>query len=156
TIANNIRFGSPDTPMEKVIEAAKKACCHDFISALPDGYDTVIGEGGSSLSGGEKQRISIARAILKDAPVIILDEATANVDPENEQDLMNAIKELTKNKTVLMIAHRLNTVRHADKIFVIDQGKIAEEGTHDELMKKDGIYRRFIDARVEAVSWKIS
>ena len=156
TIANNIRFGSPDTPMEKVIEAAKKACCHDFISALPDGYDTVIGEGGSSLSGGEKQRISIARAILKDSPVIILDEATANVDPENEHDLMTAIKELTQNKTVLMIAHRLNTVRHADKIFVVDQGKIAEQGTHDELMAKNGIYRRFIDARVEAVSWKIS
>ena len=156
TIANNIRFGSPDTPMEKVIEAAKKACCHDFISSLPNGYDTVIGEGGSSLSGGEKQRISIARAILKDSPIIILDEATANVDPENEHDLIAAIKELTKHKTVLMIAHRLNTVRHADKIFVIDQGRIAEEGTHDELMKKDGIYRRFIDARVEAVSWKIS
>ena len=120
TIANNIRFGKPDASMEEVIEAAKKACCHDFISALPDGYDTVIGEGGASISGGEKQRISIARAIIKDSPVIILDEATANVDPENEWMLQNAIQELTKSKTVIMIAHRLKTVRHADKIIVLD------------------------------------
>ena len=118
TIANNIRFGEPDAPMEKVIEAAKKARCHDFIMALPDGYDTVIGEGGASLSGGEKQRISIARAIMKDAPIIILDEATANVDPENETELTEAIEALTKEKTIIMIAHRLKTVRHADQIFV--------------------------------------
>ncbi len=155
TIANNIRFGQPDAPMEKVIEAAKKACCHEFISALPDGYETVIGEGGSSLSGGERQRISIARAIMKDSPVIILDEATANVDPENERDLMAAIKELTREKTVIMIAHRLKTVRNADKIVVIDKGKIAEQGKHEELLSKGGIYSSFINARKEAVSWKL-
>lgn len=155
TIANNIRFGEPDAPMEKVIEAAKKACCHEFISALPNGYDTVIGEGGASLSGGEKQRISIARAIMKDAPIIILDEATANVDPENERDLMEAVRELTREKTVIMIAHRLKTVRNADQIIVIDKGKIAEQGKHDELMKMNGIYARFIDSRKKAVSWKL-
>ena len=155
TIANNIRFGQPSAPMEKVIAAAKKACCHDFISALPDGYDTIIGEGGASLSGGEKQRISIARAIMKDAPIIILDEATANVDPENERDLMAAIKELTKEKTVIMIAHRLKTVRNADQIIVIDKGKIAEEGKHAELAKQNGIYSRFIASRKKAVSWKL-
>ena len=155
TIANNIRFGEPDAPMEKVIEAAKKACCHEFISALPNGYDTVIGEGGASLSGGEKQRISIARAIMKDAPIIILDEATANVDPENERDLMEAVRELTREKTVIMIAHRLKTVRNADQIIVIDKGKIAEQGKHDELIKMNGIYARFIDSRKKAVSWKL-
>ncbi len=155
TIANNIRFGDPDAPMERVIEAAKKAKCHDFITSLPNGYDTVIGEGGASLSGGEKQRISIARAIMKDAPIIILDEATANVDPENEAELTSAIEALTKEKTIVMIAHRLKTVRHADKIFVIDNGRIAQAGTHDELMKEDGIYRRFVEGRREAVSWKI-
>ena len=155
TIANNIRFGEPDASMEKVIAAAKKACCHDFISALPDGYNTVIGEGGASLSGGEKQRISIARAIMKDAPVIILDEATANVDPENERDLMNAIKELTQEKTVIMIAHRLKTVRNADQIVVIDKGRIAEQGKHEELVKLGGIYARFIESRKQAVSWKL-
>ena len=155
TIANNIRFGDPNAPMEKVIEAAKKACCHDFISALPNGYDTVIGEGGASLSGGERQRISIARAIMKDSPIIILDEATANVDPENERDLMAAISELTKEKTVIMIAHRLKTVRNADQIVVIDKGRIAEQGKHDELVKLGGIYARFIDSRKEAVSWKL-
>ena len=155
TIANNIRFGQPDAPMEKVIAAAKKACCHDFISALPDGYDTVIGEAGGSLSGGERQRISIARAIMKDSPIIILDEATANVDPENERDLMQAIKELTQEKTVIMIAHRLKTVRNADNIIVIDHGRIAEQGKHDDLVKLGGIYARFIDSRKEAVSWKL-
>ena len=155
TIANNIRFGQPEAPMEKVIAAAKKACCHDFISQLPNGYDTIIGEGGASLSGGERQRISIARAIMKDSPVIILDEATANVDPENERDLMTAIQELTKEKTVIMIAHRLKTVRNADQIVVIDKGRIAEQGKHDELVAKGGIYARFIDSRKEAVSWKL-
>ena len=155
TIANNIRFGQPDASMEKVIEAAKKACCHDFISALPNGYDTVIGEAGGSLSGGERQRISIARAIMKDSPIIILDEATANVDPENERDLMAAINELTKEKTVIMIAHRLKTVRNADQIIVIDKGRIAEQGKHEELIAKGGIYARFIDSRKEAVSWKL-
>ena len=155
TIANNIRFGQPDAPMEKVIEAAKKACCHDFIMALPDGYETIIGEGGASLSGGEKQRISIARAIMKDAPIIILDEATANVDPESEQELTAAIEALTKEKTILMIAHRLKTVRHADNILVIDSGKIVQSGTHDELMHQGGIYRRFVESRELAVGWKV-
>ncbi len=155
TIANNIRFGQPDAPMEKVIDVAKKACCHDFIERLPDGYNTVIGEGGASLSGGEKQRISIARAIMKDAPIIVLDEATANVDPENEAELMNAIEALTKEKTIIMIAHRLKTVRSADRIFVIDGGRIAQQGTHDSLMREDGIYRRFVESRREAASWRL-
>ena len=155
TIANNIRFGQPDAPMEKVMEAAKKACCHDFIMALPDGYETIIGEGGANLSGGEKQRISIARAIMKDAPIIILDEATANVDPESEQELTNAIEALTKEKTIIMIAHRLKTVRHADNILVIDGGKIVQSGTHDELMHQGGIYRRFVESRELAVGWKV-
>lgn len=155
TIENNIKFGRPDAAHEEVVEAAKKACCHDFISNLPDGYDTVIGEGGATLSGGEKQRISIARAIMKDSPIIILDEATANVDPENERELTIAVDALTKEKTIIMIAHRLKTVRHADQIVVVDQGKIAQQGTHEELMKQDGIYRRFVDSRELAVSWKI-
>lgn len=155
TIANNIRFGQSDAPVEKVIEASRKACCHDFIMALPDGYDTVIGEGGASLSGGEKQRISIARAIMKDAPIIILDEATANVDPESEQELTAAIEALTKEKTILMIAHRLKTVRHADNILVIDKGRIAQSGTHEQLMEQGGIYRRFVESREQAVGWKV-
>ncbi|WP_215508338.1 ABC transporter ATP-binding protein/permease [Peptoniphilus sp. EMRHCC_23] len=155
TVANNIRFGQPDASMENVITAAKKACCHDFIMALPDGYNTVIGENGTSLSGGEKQRISIARAIMKDAPIIILDEATANVDPENEKELMAAVQALTKEKTILMIAHRLKTIRNADQIFVIDKGRIVQNGTHDELMKQDGIYQRFVDSRIQAIGWKI-
>lgn len=155
TIANNIRFGQPDASMDMVIDAAKRACCHDFISELPDDYDTVLGEAGASLSGGQKQRISIARAIMKDAPIIILDEATANVDPENERELMLAIKELTKEKTILMIAHRLKTVRNADRIYVIDKGRIAQQGTHEELMKAGGIYRDFVSARSEAIGWKL-
>ena len=156
TIANNIRFGEPEASMERVIEAAKKAKCHDFIMSLPNGYETIIGEGGASLSGGEKQRISIARAIMKDAPIIILDEATANVDPENETELTAAIEALTKEKTIIMIAHRLKTVRHADQIFVIDNGHIAEKGTHDDLMKQEGIYKSFVEGRQEAASWKIA
>ena len=156
TIANNIRFGLPDAPMENVIAAAKKACCHDFITALPDGYDTVIGEGGASLSGGEKQRISVARAMMKDAPVIFLDEATANVDPENENELMQAIQALTEEKTVIMIAHRLKTVEHADQILVVDHGRIVQCGTHKELIEKPGIYQDFIGERREAASWKVT
>jgi len=156
TIANNIRFGRPDASMEDVIAAAKKACCHDFIMALPNGYETVVGEGGATLSGGEKQRIAIARAIMKDAPIIILDEATANVDPENEKDLTEAIENLTKEKTIIMIAHRLKTVRHADQIVVIDKGKIVQKGKHDELMQQDGIYKNFVSGRKKAVSWKIA
>lgn len=155
TIANNIKFGQEDASMEEVIAAARKACCHDFIMALPDGYDTVIGEGGASLSGGEKQRISIARAIMKDSPVIILDEATANVDPENEKELTEAIEALTKDKTIIMIAHRLKTVRHADQILVVDSGSIVQQGTHEELLEQDGIYRRFVTAREQAVGWKL-
>lgn len=155
TVANNIRFGQPDAPMEKVIAAAKKARCHDFIMKLPLGYDTVIGEAGGTLSGGERQRLSIARAMMKDAPIIILDEATANVDPENEKELMEAIFLLTQEKTVIMIAHRLKTVRHADQIFVVDKGQIVQRGTHDELMKQDSIYRHFISGREKAVGWKL-
>ncbi len=155
TIANNIRFGEPEASMEAVIAAAKKAMCHDFIMSLPDGYDTMIGEGGASLSGGEKQRISIARAIMKDAPIIILDEATANVDPENEALLTKAIEELTKNKTIIMIAHRLKTVRYADQILVVADGKITQKGTHEELVAEEGIYKNFVCERKEAVSWKI-
>ena len=155
TAANNIRFGSSDTPMDKVVEAAKKARCHDFIMKLPNGYDTVIGEGGATLSGGERQRMSIARAMMKDAPIIILDEATANVYPENENELMAAIEELTHEKTVIMIAHRLKTVRRADQIIVVDKGGIVQHGTHDELMRQDGIYRNFIVGRAKAVSWKL-
>lgn len=156
TIANNIRFGRPEASMEEVIAAAKKACCHDFIMALPNGYETVVGEGGATLSGGEKQRIAIARAIMKDAPIIILDEATANVDPENEKELTEAIENLTREKTIIMIAHRLKTVRHADQILVIDKGKIVQQGKHDELMAQDGIYKNFVSGRKKAVSWKIA
>mgnify|MGYP004449605667 FL=1 len=156
TIENNIKFGRPEATHEEVVKAAKKACCHEFISKLPDGYNTVIGEGGATLSGGEKQRISIARAIMKDAPVIILDEATANVDPENEKELIEAVDALTKEKTIIMIAHRLKTVRHADQIVVVDQGQIVQKGTHEELMRQEGIYRRFVDSREQAVSWKIA
>lgn len=155
TIANNIRFGKPGATMDEVIAAAKKARCHDFISALPDGYDTIIGEGGASISGGERQRITIARAIMKDAPIIVLDEATANVDPENEKDLVAAIGELMHNKTVIMIAHRLKTVRNADQIFVVDDGRIVQQGTHDELVKQDGIYHRFVVERRQAAGWKV-
>ena len=155
TIENNIKFGRQDASHEEVVEAAKKACCHEFIMKLPNGYNTVIGEGGASLSGGEKQRISIARAIMKDAPIIILDEATANVDPENEKELVDAVEALTKEKTIIMIAHRLKTVRHADQIAVVDKGRIVQLGTHEQLMAQEGIYKRFIDARTQAVSWKL-
>ena len=156
TIANNIRFGKPGASMDEVIAAARKAACHDFIMALPDGYNTVIGEGGATLSGGERQRISIARAIMKDAPVIILDEATANVDPENEKELTEAIENLTRQKTIIMIAHRLKTVRNADQIIVVDKGKIVQKGRHGDLVKQEGIYRNFIIGRKQAVSWKLS
>lgn len=153
TIANNIKFGKPNATMDEVIEAAKKACCHDFIKSLPNGYNTVIGEGGSNISGGEKQRISIARAILKDVPIIILDEATSNIDPENESRLQEAIAELTKDKTIIMIAHRLKTVKQADQIIVLDNGNIVQKGTHDELINKPGIYADFIGVRKKAIGW---
>lgn len=156
TIENNIRFGKPDATHEEVVKAAKAACCHDFIEALPDGYQTVLGEGGGSLSGGEKQRISIARAILKDAPIIILDEATASVDPENEDLLQEAIEALTHDKTIIMIAHRLKTVRHADQILVLNHGQIVQQGTHEQLASEDGLYKEFLDARKKAATWKLA
>ncbi len=155
TIRANICFGKPDATEEEILDAAKKARCHDFIMALPDGYDTVVGEGGGTLSGGEKQRISIARAILKNAPVIILDEATASIDPENEHLIQQAISELTKGKTIITIAHRLATVRNADRILVVDDGRIAESGTHDELIRQNGLYRRFTEIREQAEGWNI-
>ena len=155
TVENNIKFGRPDATHEQVVAAARAACCHDFIMALPDGYDTVLGEGGGSLSGGEKQRISIARAMLKDAPIVILDEATASVDPENEAELQAAISALTRGKTLIMIAHRLNTVRNADQILVLSGGHIVQRGTHQELMAQGGLYADFVGVRQEALRWKL-
>ena len=155
TVRANIAFGKPDATEEEIINAAKKACCHDFIMALPDGYDTVIGEGGGTLSGGEKQRISIARAMLKDAPIIILDEATASIDPENEHLIQHAISELTVGKTIITIAHRLATIENADKILVVDEGKIVQQGTHNQLIKEEGIYKRFIATREKAEQWTV-
>lgn len=155
TIRANICFGKTDATEEEMIDAAKKACCHDFIMALPDGYDTVIGEGGGTLSGGEKQRISIARAILKNAPIIILDEATASIDPENEHLIQNAISELTKGRTIITIAHRLATIEQADQILVVDDGRIVQKGTHKELISVEGRYREFIQIREKAEGWKI-
>ena len=147
TVYNNIAMGRPTATREEVEEAAKKARCYDFIMNLPQGFDTVIGEGGASLSGGEKQRISIARCILKDAPIVILDEATASVDLDNERYIQEAITELVRGKTLLVIAHRLNTIRAADKIVVVSEGKIAEQGTHEQLLKRGGIYNNFIHLR---------
>lgn len=156
TIENNIKFGSPEATHEQVADAARRACCEEFIQALPDGYDTRLGESGSSLSGGERQRLSIARAILKDAPIVVLDEATANVDPENELELQHAISELTKSKTVIMIAHRLKTVRNADQILVLDKGRIVQRGTHESLMAEGGLYADFVNMREKTVGWKIA
>ena len=156
TIRANILFGKPDATEEEMIKAAKKARCHDFIMALPDGYDSVVGEGGGTLSGGEKQRISIARAILKNAPIIILDEATASIDPENEHLIQQAISELTRGKTIITIAHRLATIQNADQILVVADGRIAEHGTHAELVQQDGLYRRFTAIREQAEGWRIA
>jgi ATP-binding cassette subfamily B protein len=156
TIENNIKFGCPDATREQVAEAAKKACCHDFISALPQGYDTVIGEGGSTLSGGEKQRVSIARAMLKDAPIILLDEATASVDPENELHLQQAVSALVKDKTLVVIAHRLSTIRDANQILVVADGRIAQHGTHTDLIRQDGIYQNFWNVRQHARAWRLA
>ncbi|MHA2694875.1 ABC transporter ATP-binding protein [Streptococcus agalactiae] len=156
TIENNIKFGKQKATKEEVIEAAKKAQCHDFIMSLPKGYQTILGEGGASLSGGEKQRISIARAMLKDAPIIIFDEATANIDPENEDKLKEAIESLTKNKTVIMIAHRLKTIRNADQIFVLNKGNIEEKGDHEALIAYGGLYKNLIKAKNTSENWKLN
>lgn len=156
TIYNNISMGKPDATEEEVYEAAKKARCYDFIMALPDGFQTVIGEGGATLSGGEKQRISIARCILKDAPIVILDEATASVDTDNESYIQEAINELVKGKTLLVIAHRLNTICQADQILVIADGRISEQGTHDELIAKAGIYQDFVNIRKKSSGWSLA
>ena len=156
TVENNIKFGVPDATHDQVVQAAKRARCHEFISALPQGYDTVLEEGGASLSGGERQRVSIARAIMKDAPIVILDEATSSVDPENEHELIAAIAELTRGKTLVSIAHRLNTVADADQIIVVDEGRIVQRGTHEELMRDAGIYRDFVSLRREAAGWRLA
>lgn len=155
TIENNIKFGKPNATHDEVVAATKKICCDDFIDALPDGYNTVVGEGGATLSGGEKQRLSIARAMLKDAPIVIFDEATANVDPESEDRLQAAIEALTRDKTIIMIAHRLKTVKHADQIVVLDGGRIVQRGTHDELLAQKGIYSDFVGMREKAIGWKL-
>lgn len=155
TLEANIAFGTAGATHEQVVEAAKRARCHDFISALPNGYDTIVGEGGASLSGGERQRISIARALLKDAPIVVLDEATASIDPENEQHIQQALTELTREKTVVVIAHRLATIEHADQILVVEDGTVVQRGTHEELLAQEGVYRRFVEARAEAEGWKI-
>lgn len=155
TLEANIAFGTAGATHEQVVEAAKRARCHDFISALPNGYDTIVGEGGASLSGGERQRISIARALLKDAPIVVLDEVTASIDPENEQLIQQALTELTREKTVVVIAHRLAIIEHADQILVVEDGTVAQRGTHEELLAQEGVYRRFVEARAEAEGWKI-
>lgn len=156
SIRANICFGKPEASEEEMIAVAKKARCHDFIMALPNGYDTVIGEGGGTLSGGEKQRISIARAMLKDAPIVILDEATANIDPENEHLIQSAISELTRGKTIITIAHRLATIEQANQILVMDDGRIVQQGTHQELIQQEGRYKHFIEIRQKAEGWKIA
>lgn len=156
TIENNIRFAKPEATHDEVIEVAKKARCHDFIMALPQGYNTPVGEGGSSLSGGEKQRISIARALLKNASIILLDEATSSIDPENEHEILSAIDELTKGRTVISIAHRLSTVKKTDQILVISDGELVQNGTHGELINEEGIYTNFINARERAANWTLT
>ncbi|MNI19200.1 Lipid A export ATP-binding/permease protein MsbA [compost metagenome] len=156
TIANNIRFGKSGASQLMIEEAAKKACCHEFIMKLPSGYDTMVGEGGSTLSGGEKQRISIARAILKDAPIVLLDEATASLDPENEAEIQKAINQLVQGKTVIAIAHRLKTIRNANQILVLNEGRIAEQGQHDELLALGGLYARMWTLQQETSGWGLS
>ena len=156
TIGNNIRYGKENSTQREIEAAAKLAHCHDFIMALPDGYNTMVGEGGSTLSGGEKQRISIARAILKDAPVLLLDEATSSLDPENEVEVQQAIEELVKDRTVVMIAHKLKTIAGADQIIVLDQGKVKEVGTHKELIKKQGLYHHLWNIQQTTDGWQIN
>jgi ABC-type multidrug transport system fused ATPase/permease subunit len=155
TIRDNIRFGKPGATDEEIIAAAEKACCHDFIMRLPQGYDTMVGEGGCTLSGGEKQRISIARAILKDAPIILLDEATASLDPENEVEVQKAIDTLIKGRTVIVIAHKLKTIMNADRIVVLEDGRVKEQGTHDELMRHEGLYARLWTIQEKSAGWTV-
>ena len=155
TIADNIKFGKPDATYDEIVAAAKKARCHDFIMKLPQQYDTVVDESGASLSGGEKQRISIARAILKDAPIIILDEATSSIDPENEFLIQQALTELTRGKTVITIAHRLATIENADNILVMDEGYLVQQGKHNQLIEEEGIYKNFISIRKNAEGWTL-
>lgn len=156
TVKNNIAFGNPNATYDEIIEVAKHARCHDFIMALPDGYETILQEGGSNLSGGEGQRISIARAMLKPSKIVILDEATSSVDPENEQELVAALNDLLKDKTVIVIAHKLETIKNSDQIIVMDKGSIENVGTHDELMKSSSIYKKFIEQRERAIQWKLN
>ena len=155
TIKNNIRFGKSNATDAEIEAAARKACCHDFIMRLPGGYDTMVGEGGCTLSGGEKQRLSIARAILKEAPVVLLDEATASLDPENEVEVQKAINTLIEGRTVIVIAHRLKTIRNADKIIVLEDGHIAEQGTHDELLRNQGLYHKLWSIQEKTIGWKL-
>ena len=155
TVRNNIRFGKAGATDDEIIVAAQKACCHDFIMQLPQGYDTMIGEGGCTLSGGEKQRISIARAVLKDAQVILLDEATASLDPENEVEMQKAIDTLIKGRTVITIAHKLKTIMNANRIIVLDDGQVKEQGTHDELIRVDGLYARLLKIQESTSGWNL-
>jgi ATP-binding cassette subfamily B protein len=155
TVYNNIKIGNMNASEEEVIAAAKAACCDDFIKELPNGYQTMLGENGSTLSGGERQRISIARALLKNAPIVLLDEATASLDPENEALIQQAISRLIEGKTVIVIAHRLRTIAGADKIVVLEDGKLAEEGTHDTLMEKKGLYERLYTIQQESLGWSV-
>ena len=155
TVMENIRLGRNNATDEEVIAAAKAACCQEFIDRLPDGYQTMIGENGSTLSGGERQRLSIARALLKDAPVILLDEATASLDPENEGEIQKAIAKLVEGKTVIMIAHRLRTVVNADQILVLDDGRVVESGTHKELLEQGGLYRKLYLIQQESQNWSM-
>ena len=155
TLKNNICFGRTDATDEEIVAAAKKACCHEFIMRLPKGYDTMVGEGGCTLSGGEKQRISIARAMLKEAPVVLLDEATASLDPENEVEVQQAINTLIAGRTVIVIAHRLKTIRNADRIIVLEEGRIAEQGTHDELLSRPGLYAKLWNIQEQTSGWKL-
>ena len=156
TIYNNIRIGNMDATYEEIMAAAKAACCDEFVQKLPGGYDTTLGENGSTLSGGERQRLSIARALLKDAPIVLLDEATASLDPENEALIQRAISTLIEQKTVIVIAHRLRTIRGADKIIVLDKGQVVEQGTHEELNKRDGLYHKLFTIQQESLGWSVS